>query len=172
MTTRNKEERRGFWVAGPVETPFGPLYLVGTNRGLYRILWGNHPAPPQPVLALPPEGRAWEETLRAYFQSRLRPMEGPLDLDWATPFQQAVYAYVRTIPPGGTRTYGQVARAIGRPGAARAVGKALARNQLPIVIPCHRVVAQQGNLHGYSGPGGVATKAWLLKWERRHQSVE
>ena len=153
-----------------MHTPVGLLFLVGTRRGLYRILWGDREVPPRPTLPLPPEGRSWEGALQAYFQQGPRPLEGPLDLRWATPFQRAVYAYVRTIPPGETRTYGQVARAIGRPRAARAVGQALARNQLPIVIPCHRVVAARGDLHGYSGPGGTRTKAFLLAWERKHRA--
>ncbi|MCA9371643.1 methylated-DNA--[protein]-cysteine S-methyltransferase [Candidatus Woesebacteria bacterium] len=80
-----------------------------------------------------------------------------------TPFQKKVWEYLLTIPYGQTRTYGQVARAIGRPKAARAVGMALNKNPIPIVVPCHRVVGSAGKLTGYAG--GLDKKKWLLKHE-------
>ena len=79
-----------------------------------------------------------------------------------TPFQRRVYEALLKIPRGQVRTYGQVARAIGRPKAARAVGQALKRNRWAPAIPCHRVVASGGKLGGYSGPGGPAGKRQLL----------
>jgi methylated-DNA-[protein]-cysteine S-methyltransferase len=72
---------------------------------------------------------------------------------------------VRSIPPGETATYGEIARAIGDPGAARAVGAALGSNPFPIVVPCHRVLAADGALHGFSAPGGIATKRRMLEIE-------
>ncbi len=80
-------------------------------------------------------------------------------------FRRAVYAAAREIPPGTTRSYGEVARAIGRPDAARDVGTALARNPCPILVPCHRVVAANGALTGFSAPGGLATKRRMLELE-------
>ncbi len=157
------------WVYGPIDTPLGALYLLGNARGLRQVLWAAQlPGPLSPSSHLPPMARAWGAQVEAYFQGECPPMEGPVDLSWASPFAREVYVYLRTIPYGETRTYGQVAAALGRPAAARAVGQALARNPMPIVLPCHRVVARNGRLHGYSGPGGLETKAWLLAWERRH----
>ena len=89
-----------------------------------------------------------------------------LALEDAAPFEQQVFAQTLAIPPGETRTYGEVAQAIGQPGAARAVGRALGRNPVPIIVPCHRVLAVDGRSGGFSAPGGVATKMRLLQIEQ------
>ena len=89
----------------------------------------------------------------------------PLDERRIDPFRREVYAATRAIPPGSTATYGQIARAIGRADGARDVGAALARNPYPIVVPCHRVVAANGALTGFSAPGGIATKRRMLQLE-------
>jgi methylated-DNA-[protein]-cysteine S-methyltransferase len=80
-------------------------------------------------------------------------------------FRRAVYAATRDIPPGTTRSYGEVARALGGAGEARDVGAALARNPFPIIVPCHRVVAADGSLTGFSAPGGLRTKRRMLELE-------
>lgn len=89
-----------------------------------------------------------------------------LDLDDVPPFERSVYEVARTIPPGTTLSYGEIAQRLGAPGAARDVGQALGRNPFPIVVPCHRVVAAGGKLGGFSAPGGAATKRRLLSVER------
>jgi methylated-DNA-[protein]-cysteine S-methyltransferase len=89
----------------------------------------------------------------------------PLDLDGVPEFHRRVYDVARTIPPGETRSYGEVAAALGEPGAAQAVGRALGRNPVPIVVPCHRVLAANGALHGFSAPGGIETKRRMLALE-------
>ena len=91
----------------------------------------------------------------------------PLDERDLDDLRRAVYAATREIPPGSTRTYGEVARAIGRTdhGGARDVGAALARNPFPIIVPCHRVLAANGKLHGFSAPGGLETKRRMLALE-------
>lgn len=88
-----------------------------------------------------------------------------LDLDGVPAFHRRVYEVARTIPPGATLTYGEVARRVGEPGAAQAVGQALGHNPCPIVVPCHRVVAAGGRLGGFSAPGGGATKRRMLEIE-------
>ncbi|MBA2720017.1 MAG: methylated-DNA--[protein]-cysteine S-methyltransferase [Chloroflexi bacterium] len=93
----------------------------------------------------------------------LRPI--PLDDRAIDPFRRRVYAATREIRPGTTATYGQIARAIGESGAARDVGAALARNPVPIIVPCHRIVAVNGALTGFSAPGGLATKRRMLELE-------
>ncbi len=88
----------------------------------------------------------------------------------STPFQRKVYEMLLKIPEGQVRTYAQVARMIGRPNAARAVGQALKRNRWAPEIPCHRVVASDGSLGGYSAPGGLAAKRRLLRLEKARPS--
>lgn len=86
--------------------------------------------------------------------------ERPLD-----EFRRRVYAATREVGPGQTATYGEIAQAIGAPTAARAIGAALGHNPWPIVVPCHRVLAADGSLHGFSAPGGIATKRRMLEIE-------
>lgn len=99
-----------------------------------------------------------------YFAGARRDFDLPLAPD-GNPFQQRVWSLLRGIPYGQTRSYGELARHLGRPGAARAVGSANARNPLPIVVPCHRVIGADGTLTGYAG--GLRLKAFLLELERR-----
>ena len=82
-----------------------------------------------------------------------------------SPFEQSVWKACAAIPAGQTRSYGWIARRIGKPGAARAVGRALGKNPFAPTIPCHRVVRSDGSLGGYSAPGGLKTKRALLKRE-------
>lgn len=91
-----------------------------------------------------------------------------LPLDWAgmLPFQIEALKATLAIPYGQTKTYGDIARQIGKPKSARAVGRAEATNPIPLVIPCHRVIGTDGKLHGYGGGKGIETKAWLLALER------
>lgn len=94
-----------------------------------------------------------------------------LDLDGQSPFNLRVYEIARAITPGDTSTYGEVAKAMGEPGAARAVGKALGENPWPIVVPCHRVLGSSGSIGGFSAPGGAETKAKLLTIEKAKTSA-
>src|SRR4051812_33155387 len=89
----------------------------------------------------------------------------PLDLTVLAPFQRAVYEQVRTLGPGRTTTYGEIAARLGKPGASRAVGQALGKNPFLVVVPCHRVLAAGGAPGGFSAPGGVTTKQRLLALE-------
>ena len=91
--------------------------------------------------------------------------EVPLDWGGVTPFQRRVYEAAREIPPGETRSYGELAMRMGSPGGARAVGHALGRNPFVLVVPCHRVLAANGGLGGFSAHGGVRTKRRLLDIE-------
>ena len=89
----------------------------------------------------------------------------PLDLSAITPFERRVYEIARQIPPGETMTYGEVATKLDDPTAARAVGQALGKNPVAIIVPCHRVLAAGGRIGGFSANGGVATKRRLLAIE-------
>ncbi len=88
----------------------------------------------------------------------------PLDLD-VGPFERQVLAFLRTLPRGSTVTYGEIARLLGRPKATRAVGNACARNPVPLIVPCHRVVPAAGGIGAYSGGDGPVTKRKLLELE-------
>jgi methylated-DNA-[protein]-cysteine S-methyltransferase len=88
-----------------------------------------------------------------------------LDEDGIDPFRRRVYAAARAVAPGTVATYGEIARTAGSPDAARAVGAALGSNPFPIIVPCHRVVAADGALTGFSAPGGIVTKRRMLEIE-------
>jgi methylated-DNA-[protein]-cysteine S-methyltransferase len=90
----------------------------------------------------------------------------PLDLEGVPDFQRRVYAVTRAIPPGEVLTYGEVARRVGEPGAARAVGQALGHNPFAPVVPCHRVLAAGGKSGGFSAEGGALTKLRMLEIEK------
>jgi methylated-DNA-[protein]-cysteine S-methyltransferase len=92
-----------------------------------------------------------------------------LDMDGVPPFHRRVYELARTIPPGKTLSYGEIAAQLGARGAARAVGQALGHNPFPIVVPCHRVLAAGGRIGGFSAHGGVATKRHMLAIEAAHE---
>lgn len=149
-----------------VDSPVGPLTLAvdddGALCGLYTDGQRHHPG----VEALGErDDTVAEEAVvqlgeyfageRVSFDLRLAPR--------GTPFQQGVWEALRAIPPGETRSYGQVASALGVPGASRAVGAATGRNPISIVVPCHRLVGSSGALTGYAG--GVERKRWLLEHE-------
>lgn len=108
------------------------------------------------------------QQIQEYFNLQRKAFDLPLDLKDLSDFQRRVLAETQRIPFGRTLTYGGVAECIGQPAASRAVGGALTHNPLALVIPCHRVVASDGSLHGFSSPGGIATKALLLKHEGAH----
>lgn len=110
--------------------------------------------------------------LARYFAGERVDFDLPVDERGFTPFQREVYGAVAHIGYGAVKSYAEVAREIGRPRAARGVGSAMARNPLPIIIPCHRVVGSGGALIGYSAPGGVATKRALLRMEAAGPGAE
>lgn len=105
--------------------------------------------------------------IRAHLDGHLDDLRWiPVDLTGAPEFHRAVYAVTRAIDPGHTLSYGAVAERVGAPGAAQAVGQALGRNPIPLIIPCHRVLSADHALHGFSAPGGIDTKLRLLVIER------
>jgi methylated-DNA-[protein]-cysteine S-methyltransferase len=149
-------------------SPVGVLTLVATDDGLAAILWEDDPPRRVPLdvrgeQADHPVLVEAERQLEEYFAGRRTRFALSLDVA-GTPFQREVWGALATIPFGETRSYAQVARQVGRPGAARAVGAAIGRNPASIVTPCHRVVGSTGALTGFAG--GVDVKARLLALER------
>lgn len=113
-----------------------------------------------------PETRMYLEQIKSYLNQELQVFNLPIDWNVYTGFQKAVLEETLTIPFGETRSYGQVAVAIGRPKASRAVGQAEKRNEIPLVIPCHRVIGSDGSLTGYGGKNNTYIKADLLDFEQ------
>lgn len=109
---------------------------------------------------------AFRKQVEAYFEGERCTFRVKIDVSRFTPFQQAVLEACRSIPHGQTAFYADLARAVGHPGAARAVGSTMARNPLPLVIPCHRVLRTDGSLGGFSSPKGIAEKNRMLRLER------
>lgn len=134
--------------------PFGPMTLVEADGVIVRLDWRADPGEGSALLA-----EACHQ-VRAYFDGRLTRFDLPFD--WGTGLHEKVRRAMAAIPFGETRTYGQIARAVGAP--AQAVGQACGANPIPILIPCHRVLGQN-TLGGFSAPGGVETKVALLRHE-------
>jgi len=135
-----------------------PTGSIRQARELARRRWPD--AAPTPNL-LP----KLQEQVRTYFLGQPVRFRVPLDLTGLTDFQQAVLRACRAIDYGTTTTYGALAAAVGRPGAARAVGAVMARNPIPLIIPCHRVLGADGRLGGFSAEGGVDVKRRMLRLE-------
>ncbi len=160
------------------ETAVGHCGVAWSGRGVVRFLLPEASAKgtEEKMRALLPEAemkapRAWVAELVARVQTHLKGAsddfaEVPLDTAELPPFHAAVYEALRKVPAGSTTTYGALGRKIsGSTGAARAVGTAMAKNPYALLVPCHRVVGSDGKLHGFSAPGGLATKAKLLAIE-------
>ncbi|MGI5193727.1 methylated-DNA--[protein]-cysteine S-methyltransferase [Streptomyces sp. CA-288835] len=149
-----------------IDSPYGPLTLVATDgvlSGLY--MTDQRHRPPEETFGAPDDTPFGEtiDQLKAYFASELKEFDLPLRLD-GTPFQRTVWEQLRRIPYGETRSYGELADAVGNPKASRAVGLANGKNPLGIIVPCHRVVGANGSLTGYGG--GLDRKKRLLDFER------
>lgn len=156
-----------------VDSALGTAYVAYTDRGVSavdlapsgetfaRSLYRKYHRPVTRD-AHPPQ--ALRQGLRRFFGS-LDGFTGPVDLSMVGPFERMVLERLRAIPRGQVRTYRDIAREIGHPGAVRAVGNACAKNPVPLIVPCHRVVRSDGGLGGYSLRGGTALKRRLLERE-------
>jgi methylated-DNA-[protein]-cysteine S-methyltransferase len=150
-----------------LETIVGPLLLTADEAGLRSIGFENGRRPTHAHPSWRKDESRLRETirqLRAYFAGKLEKFDLPLAPE-GTPFQLEVWKQLCEIPYGETISYGELARRIGKPNAARAVGLANGSNPIPIVIPCHRVIGSNGKLTGYGG--GLPIKEKLLALERR-----
>ena len=143
-------------------SPIGELLLIGDERALRAIHFpGRHRVRGEWTDSAEPFGAAIGQ-LERYFAGERVEFDLPLEMPGGE-FDRAVWAELSRIPYGETRSYGEIARAIGRPDRARAVGSANARNPIPIVVPCHRVIGTDGSLVGYGG--GLDLKRELLELE-------
>ena len=153
------------------QSPLGKMIIAATDKGLAGTWFaGQRHLPSQLV-----EPYVWPEDadhpvlkqaiaqLTEYFAGTRTVFDLPLDLDYGTPFQQTVWQALLAIPQGGTTSYGELSSRIGKPAAVRAVGAAIGRNPISIIVPCHRVIGASGKLVGYGG--GLDTKRMLLDLE-------
>ena len=157
-----------------LDSPIGVLTLVASDAGLTHLLFeGQEPAD----VGLPadlaeadddPALEAAATQLTQYFDGDRREFDVPLDLR-GTDFQKDAWRALAGVPYGETRSYGEQADAIGRPGAFRAVGSANGRNPIPVILPCHRIVGADGSLTGFAG--GLDTKRHLLNLEQAQQGL-
>ena len=159
-------------VQASFQSPLGPITLAATAKGLAGLWFmeGQRHLPPEltghtlwPSDTEQPVLKQVSQQLAEYFAGQRNRFEVPLDLACGTAFQQSVWQALLAIPYGGTASYGEVSRRIGKPTAVRAVGAAVGRNPVSIILPCHRVMGTDGSLTGYAG--GLHRKIALLKLE-------
>ncbi len=157
---------------GEMSSPLGPLFAAVNQRGLCALDFGRQENEfierfdPRARLEKSPKAvQRVLAQLREYFAGDRSRFNLPVDISQLTPFQRSVLDVACRIAPGQVWTYHRVAKELGRPRSSRPVGGALAHNPIPIVIPCHRVVASDGSLGGYSGGSGLKAKRWLLRLE-------
>ena len=149
-----------------IESPVGKLLLTASGKHLTRLSFqnGKHPIKPDPTWVY--NQQPFHETieqLTTYFSGKRKAFTMKTALA-GTPFQQQVWQALKTIPYGKTVSYGEIAQAIGKPQASRAVGAANGKNPISIIFPCHRVIGSTGNLVGYGG--GLSIKKKLLALEQ------
>jgi methylated-DNA-[protein]-cysteine S-methyltransferase len=149
------------------QSPLGTMIVAATARGLAGVWFeGQRHLPDHSSWPLQPDHpvlRQAQAQLAEYFAGSRASFALPLDLQGGTAFQRSVWDALLAIPRGGTTSYGTLSRSIGQPAAVRAVGAAIGRNPLSIVVPCHRVVGSDGSLTGYAG--GLERKTALLRLE-------
>lgn len=159
----------------PLKSPHGPMLAAWSEAGVCRLAppghgmdelhaWADGHAPGAPLLPAESDPFGLQAQLDEYFAGARQDFDLPLD-PRGTPFQRAVWAAVCAVPYGETRSYADIARTVGRPTAARAVGAANAINPVCLVIPCHRIIGADGTLKGYAG--GVLNRRLLLGIEQR-----
>ena len=152
-------------------TPLGTMRSTWTAAGLSALGWtnGNHDA----FCKKSALSDFLETCLTAYFQSGVADFQDvPIDTDEWSSFERDVFECCRSIPAGRTWTYKKLATKAGHAGANRAVGAAMARNRILLIVPCHRVICSEGGLSGFSALGGVETKRYLLDLETRQMSFD
>jgi len=147
-----------------VESPVGALLIRASERGLAEIGFKGSRVPSGSGRRVAPFVRDAARQLDEYFRGKRRSFDMPLDFGAAPEFSKAVWRQIFAIPFGSTVAYGDIAAALGRPLASRAVGQATGSNPIAVVVPCHRVIGKDGSLTGFGG--GMERKRWLLRHER------
>ena len=159
-----------------IESPLGTMYLAITDGALREAgfveTWARpvlEPDADAPETGLSPEAVRIRDAVAAYFEGDVKAIDEIAIDPQGTEFQRAVWRAIREVPAGRTVSYQDIARAVGKPSAYRAVGTATGRNPVGIAVPCHRIVRADGGLGGYGG--GLHRKEWFLEHERTHLPV-
>jgi len=152
-----------------MDSPIGRILLTGDGTAVTALVIERNGA--LPLDGTPDHGDQVLDTavaqLTEYFEGGRRSFDVPV-VTRGTDFQRAVWSYLSTLPFGAVSSYGEIGRTTGRPTAGRAVGGAVGANPVPILVPCHRVLASNRRITGYSGGNGIPTKVWLLD----HEGIE
>ena len=143
------------------DSPIGNIYLEARNNKVVFLTMGGPKVADSGSSAVLDDA---EKQLKSYFSGQGKNLDFAVEVN-GTEFQRAVWQQISEIPFGETKTYGEIAEAIGRPKAVRAVGGAVGANPVPLIIGCHRVLGASGKITGYSGGDGLPTKRWLLALE-------
>lgn len=158
-------------------TPLGQTYIAFAEQGLVELSWHvsdedtfqerlRRRFPENPIVRDPDAGQPIERVISEFLAGRDPNLNLTIDLSTLSEFERSVLEATRTVPYGSTVSYAELARRVGRPGAARAVGNALRRNPVPLIVPCHRVIRRDGSPGGFGGPDGSAEKLRLLALEQ------
>ena len=162
------------YVGKETDTPIGSIWVAVSEQGLVAVELNEEPEylierlPKlgyRQVISDPQKTTAALQQIRAYLRGERQEFEIPIDWSGLTPYQERALRATYEIPYGEVTTYGEIAKQLGNPKGAIAVGRAEATNPMPLVIPCHRVLGADGGLHGYGAGKGIETKAWLLELE-------
>ena len=173
MTVKDKID--ALWYGCIERTAVGPVWIAVSQRGLVAL--EITPSPERflssleehygvPLLREEGKTEAVVQQIREYLEGKRQSFDFAIDWSVLTDFQAQVLKATAAIPYGETTTYTQIAVEVGKPKAARAVGRAEATNPIPLVLPCHRVVGKDGSLRGYGSGEGLKTKAWLINFEK------
>jgi len=157
-----------------LETPIGPMIAIADEEALFLLEFANRKELEREIERMKQKGFSIlpgksaplaqiEQELWSYFEGSLQKFQTPF-ITLGSPFQKRVWEELQKIPHGETRSYSDIARAIGQPSACRAVARANGTNQLALMIPCHRVIQANGEIGGYAG--GITRKQWLLNHEK------
>jgi O-6-methylguanine DNA methyltransferase len=166
------------WIGVSESSPLGPVWVAVSEAGLVAVEVDTSQAAVEAAarrlgfdqMILDPQRTADAVSqIGEYLSGKRADFDLPVDWSVLRPFQEAALRATFAIPYGESRTYGEIAGSLGRPRAARAVGRAQATNPMPLVIPCHRVLGADGRLHGYGAGRGLETKQWLLDFEKANR---
>lgn len=183
MSQKSSKTKKALWptvyYGQSAPGPLGPVWVALTQRGLWALSYGKDKVDFEAdILDRAPAALVFDHKMVApalkqvdeFLKGKRRGFDLKVDWSGMTPFQIAVRKAVMSVPYGHTASYADIAAAVGKPLAPRAVGGVQAANPISFIIPCHRIVASDGSLGGYGGFGGLKTKAWLLDLEARNSN--
>ncbi|MFC1936465.1 methylated-DNA--[protein]-cysteine S-methyltransferase [Chloroflexota bacterium] len=176
----SKQSKNSVYYAKLSPTPLGTLWVAVSERGVWALDFGIEETQflelirsrgAREIIPNTEKTQLVLQQVSEYLSGSRRGFDLAIDWEGMTEFTRSARTAVVAVPYGQTRSYGQIADHIGRPGASRAVGRANATNPIPLVIPCHRVIGADGGLRGYGAGAGLETKRWLLELEAANSKL-